>query len=170
MPVGFTYPGENTEIWIPHVIAPEELGKANFSYDAVGRLKPGVSVEATNEELGRLLKRMPEIYPGELTAGLIANAQLTPYISPLIDDIVGDVSQVQWILLGTVSFVLLIACANVANSRLGKPPPLAVRLEEAMPSRRAVLKCLQRLRGYVTGRGALWSYRGSAPLFRWLTT
>ena len=56
------------------------------------------------------------------------------------------------------------------NSRLGKPPPLAVRLEEAMPSRRAVLKCLQRLRGYVTGRGALWSYRGSAPLFRWLTT
>ena len=60
--------------------------------------------------------------------------------------------------------------AVVVNSRLGKPPPLAVRLEEAMPSRRAVLKCLQRLRGYVTGRGALWSYRGSAPLFRWLTT
>ena len=62
------------------------------------------------------------------------------------------------------------AAAALDNSRLGKPPPLAVRLEEAMPSRRAVLKCLQRLRGYVTGRGALWSYRGSAPLFRWLTT
>ena len=43
----------------------------------------------------------------------------------------------------------------ISNSRLGKPPPLAVRLEEAMPSRRAVLKCLQRLRGYVNWAGCV---------------
>ena len=115
MPPEFTFPREDTELWIPHVILPEELGKANFSFDAIGRLKPGVTVEAANDELARLLRQMPEIYPGELTVGLLESAQLTPYLSPLLEDIVGDVSQVLWILLGTVSFVLLIACANVAN-------------------------------------------------------
>ena len=74
---------------------------------------------------------MPEIYPGELTAGLIESAELVPYISPLLFDVVGDVSQVLWILLGTVSFVLLIACANVANLFLvraeGRQRELALR-------------------------------------------
>ena len=115
MPAGFNYSGENTEIWIPHVIAPEDLGRVNFSYEAVGRLKPGVSVKAANEELNRLLYQLPEIYPGELTVGLIESAELVPYISPLLEDVVGGISQVLWILLGTVGFVLLIACANVAN-------------------------------------------------------
>ena len=36
MPTGFTLPGEDTEIWIPHVIAPEDLGRVNFSFEAVG--------------------------------------------------------------------------------------------------------------------------------------
>ena len=131
MPPGFAYPREDTQIWIPHVIASEDLGKANFSYDAVGRLKPGVSVEAANDELARILMRMPEIYPGELTVGLLEQAQLTPYLSPLLDDIVGEVSRVLWILLGTVGFVLLIACANVANLFLvraeGRQRELALR-------------------------------------------
>lgn len=131
MPEGFTYPGESTELWIPHVIEPDELGRANFSYDAVGRLKPGVTVESANTELAVLLRRMPEIYPGEITAGLLESAQITPYITPLLKDVVGDVSQVLWILLGTVSFVLLIACANVANLFLvraeGRQRELALR-------------------------------------------
>jgi putative ABC transport system permease protein len=131
MPASFAYPRGDTQIWIPHVITSEELGKANFSYDAVGRLKPGVSVEAANAELAGLLKRMPEMYPGELTAGLLESAQLTPYLSPLLEDIVGNVSQVLWILLGTVGFVLLIACANVANLFLvraeGRQRELALR-------------------------------------------
>ena len=131
MPASFTFPGAGTEIWIPHVIVPEDLGRVNFSYDAVGRLKPGVLVEVANEELGRLLRQLPEIYPGELTAGLIESAELVPYISPLLFDVVGDVSQVLWILLGTVSFVLLIACANVANLFLvraeGRQRELALR-------------------------------------------
>ena len=120
MPDGFNYPGENTEIWIPHVIAPEDLGQVNFSYDAVGRLKPGVSVEAANEELHRLLYQLPEIYPGELTVGLLESAELVPYISPLLEDVVGDISQVLWILLGTVmTRRLLPSClCSFSGSRL----------------------------------------------------
>ncbi len=131
MPAGFAFPREDTQLWIPHVIPTEDLGKANFSYDAIGRLKPGVTVDAANEELARLLRRMPEIYPGELTVGLLEQAQLTPYLSPLLEDVVGGVSQVLWILLGTVGFVLLIACANVANLFLvraeGRQRELALR-------------------------------------------
>lgn len=131
MPSGFAYPGETTEIWIPHVILPAEMGQVNFSHDAVGRLRTGVSPNAASEELARILAQMPELYPGELTAGLLESAQLTPYLTPLLTDIVGDVSQVLWILLGTVGFVLLIACANVANLFLvraeGRQRELALR-------------------------------------------
>jgi putative ABC transport system permease protein len=112
---GFTFPGETTELWIPHVIDPKDLGKVNFSEDGIGRLKPGVSVAAANEELNRLLRRIPEIYSGEMTTAILDQAQLTAHVSPLIEDVVGDVSRVLWILLGTVGVVLVIACANVAN-------------------------------------------------------
>ncbi len=115
MPAGFTYPGESTEVWTPHVISPEDLGLVNFSYNAVGRLEPGVTVEAAEEELSRLLRQTPSIYPGEMTVGLLESAQITPYLTPLLTDVVGGVSTVLWILLGTVGVVLLIACANVAN-------------------------------------------------------
>jgi predicted permease len=115
MTEGFNYPGETTAIWIPHVIERENLGKVNFSQEAVGRLKPGVSVETATGELNQILRRIPEVFPGELTLSLIDDAQLTPHINPLMEDVVGDVSRVLWLLLGTVGFVLLIACANVAN-------------------------------------------------------
>lgn len=115
MEEGFSYPGETTAIWIPHVIDPKDLGKVNFSQEGIGRLKPGVSVASANEELNRLLRRLPEIYPGEFTLAILDQAKLTAHLNPLMEDVVGDVSRVLWVLLGTVSVVLLIACANVAN-------------------------------------------------------
>ena len=131
MPEGFTYPARITQIWIPHRIDPANLGRANFSHEAIGRLKPGVSPEAATAELNQLLTRMPEIYPGEMTAGLMENAQMSAFINPLHEDVVGDLSRVLWILLGSVGFVLLIACANVANLFLvraeGRQRELALR-------------------------------------------
>ena len=131
MPEGFTYPGETTSIWVPYVIKPEDLGKVSFSYEAVGRMKPEVEVEAAARELNQLLRRAPEIYPGELTAGILESAQISAYLSPLLEDVVGDVGAVLWILLGAVMVVLLIACANVANLFLvraeGRQRELALR-------------------------------------------
>jgi predicted permease len=115
MPEGFDYPGGGTAVWTPFVILPEDLGKINFSQEGVGRLKPGVSVEAANAELNGLLRRIPEIYPGEFTPQILDDAGLSAFVSPLKEDVVGDVSRVLWVLFGTVGFVLLIACANVAN-------------------------------------------------------
>jgi predicted permease len=112
---GFTYPGGTTDIWVPYIIEPKDLGTVNFGQKAVGRLKPGVSVESANAELNRLLRRIPEIYPGEMTQQILEQAQLSAHINPMMEDVVGDVSRVLWLLLGTVGFVLLIAGANVAN-------------------------------------------------------
>jgi predicted permease len=131
MPEGFTYPGETTSLWIPYVIKPEDLGQVSFSYEAVGRLKPDVTVEAATRELNQLLKRAPEIYPGEMTAGILESAQMSAYLTPMLEDVVGDVGAVLWTLLGAVMVVLLIACANLANLFLvraeGRQRELALR-------------------------------------------
>jgi predicted permease len=131
MPADFRFPYDETQLWIPHVIPPEVLGLANFSYIGIGRLKEGISLEAATADLNRVLPRMPELYPGELTAELLENAGITAFINPMKNDIVGDVGTVLWILLGTVGFILIIACANVANLFLvraeGRQKETAVR-------------------------------------------
>lgn len=131
MPRGLNYPTAETELWTPHVIAPEDLGRANFSHWGIGRLKPGVTVEAAAAELGQILPRLPEVYPGEITAAMMEGAQFGVIVRPMKEDVVGDVGQMLWILLGTVTFVLLIACANVANLFLvraeGRQREMAVR-------------------------------------------
>jgi predicted permease len=115
MPPGFAYPEEDTQLWIPHRIDPADLGEVSFSYDAIGRLNPGVTLQEANADLNRMLVQLPELYPGQLTAGLMKNAQMAAHANPMHEDVVGDIDRVLWILLGTVGFILLIACANVAN-------------------------------------------------------
>ena len=131
MPAGFDYPEEGTELWTPHVIGPEDLGPANFSYWGIGRLAPGATLDAARAEFASILPMMPEVYPGEITAEMMEGARFAPVLTPLKEDIVGDVSDMLWILLGTVTFVLLIACANVANLFLvraeGRQREMAVR-------------------------------------------
>ena len=131
MPPGMDFPYAETALWTPHVISPEDLGESNFSHWGLGRLKPGVTVAAATAELSQILPLLPEVYPGQITAGMMKDAQFGVIIRPLKEDVVGDVGQMLWILLGTVTFVLLIACANVANLFLvraeGRQREMAVR-------------------------------------------
>jgi predicted permease len=115
MPPVFTFPGEHTQLWMPHRIDPATLGQTNFRYGVIGRLKPGISLDGAKADLDRVLTRLPEFSPGELTAEAMENAQFAAIVNTMLDDVVGEVRQTLWILLGTVGFILLIACANVAN-------------------------------------------------------
>jgi len=115
MAADFDYPIEDAQVWLQHRIDPTTLGQANFSFEAVARLAPGVTIEAAAADLNRMLVTLPDAYPGQITAGLMQDAQMSAYLEPLREVIVGDIEQALWILLGTVAFVLLIATANVTN-------------------------------------------------------
>ena len=110
MPASFAHPSD-AEFWVP--LAPvgqfESLftSRGSFWLTVVGRLKPGVSTASAQSEMDSIAARLEKEYP--------SNAGLGVRLVPLHEELVGDVKRPLWILLGAVCFVLLIACANVAN-------------------------------------------------------
>jgi predicted permease len=132
MPAGFTFPDEQAQIWVPQVIDPANYRDASFSYRGIGRPREGVSLAAVETDVKLAFSRQLDNYPGMLTAEMIAQAQLDAVVYPYKEDAIGEVGGVLWILLGTVGFVLLIACANVANLFLvraeGRQNEVAVRV------------------------------------------
>jgi predicted permease len=122
----------------PAVLLPFQFNRAealvgDFSFQAVARLRAGVTVEQANADLGRMIPLTFDrfgLYPG-LTRKMLDEARIGPAVRPLSQDVIGNVGRVLWILAGTVGIVLLIACANVANLFLvraeGRHQELAVR-------------------------------------------
>ncbi|HVO98765.1 MAG TPA: ABC transporter permease [Bryobacteraceae bacterium] len=104
-----------------------------FSYQAMGRLKPGVSMERASADMARLIPVALEAFPPfpGYNKTMFAEAKLAPLVKPLKEQLVGDLSGVLWVLMGTIGMVLLIACANVANLLLvradGRRQELAIR-------------------------------------------
>ncbi|MGA8108373.1 MAG: ABC transporter permease [Acidobacteriaceae bacterium] len=88
-----------------------------FSYEGIARLKPGVTLQAANADIARMIPTVWRSFPAPpgLSVNLFHAARLGPSVRPLRQDVVGDVSQTLWLLLGSIGVVLLIACANVAN-------------------------------------------------------
>ena len=116
MPESFRFPDEETAVWQPMTIDPARLSTGNFNYKSVGRLRPGITPEQAQRDLAALVRRIPEEYgDGDITLGMIEEAGLSALVLPLRKEIVGEVEQVLWVLLGSVGMILLIACANVAN-------------------------------------------------------
>jgi putative ABC transport system permease protein len=110
MPARFSFLGPSADL-----IVPLRLNLAqpppDFNYAAVARLKPGVTLAESNADVARMLPIYKEKYAGNRMDSL----QLLPAVRPLKDDVVGNVGQLLWILMGGIAIVLLIACANVAN-------------------------------------------------------
>ncbi len=115
MPEGFRFLETDPAFLFPARFDPEEIFFGNFSYQAVGRLAPGATVEQVAAEVERLIPVAVERYPGPVTMSMVEQANFGAVIRPLKEDVVGDVRPVLWVLLGTVTLVLLIAAANVAN-------------------------------------------------------
>ena len=111
------YGTEQAEIFLPLPLAPSASHvRDHEDYNIIGKLKPGVSLQQAQAEMdtitARLCRDFPENYP--------PNGGLTFSIVPLLEQVVSDVRRSLWVLLASVSFVLLIACANVANLMLSR--------------------------------------------------
>jgi putative ABC transport system permease protein len=123
MPESFRVPGW-APVWVPLGWSNEERAvRNNHNYMAIARLKPGATIEQAKSELGAISTRLEQQYP-EDDKGWGATA------IPLREQLVGDIRPALLVLFGAVAFVLLIACANVANLVLAKT--LARRKEIAI--------------------------------------
>ena len=111
----FHFPESGTELWLPMAIDEARLNTGNFSQNAFARLRPGVTIRAAEAEMQPILMRLPDDVPGMMTHTMFDQARIRVVVHALRDDVVGDIRPILFTVLGTVAFVLLIACANVAN-------------------------------------------------------
>ncbi len=120
MPAGFEFPAARTAVWLPLQFDPAHTKSAAFDYRGIARLRDGATVATATTDLQRLLPQVPVVFPGRLSAAAIAVMHMAAVVRPLRDVIVGSVSRILWIVLGSVGVLLLIACANVANLFLAR--------------------------------------------------
>ncbi len=131
MPPDLRSLGRDPAFFYPLRFRRSELFVGNIGYDAVARLRDGVTLEQAVDDMARMLPLAFEKFPGGPVADLMAEAQFVPDLRLLKDDLVGHVADLLWFLLAGVAVVLLIACANVANLFLvraaGKDTEMVVR-------------------------------------------
>ncbi|HVP45371.1 MAG TPA: ABC transporter permease [Bryobacteraceae bacterium] len=113
LPPGFRYPAD-ADIWVPLAFSNDDLGpgrRGNHGLEVLARIKPDLSLAQAHADMDAVARRMEESHPEypyrRYGFGLI--------VTPLLEEMVGDTKTALWILMGAVGFVLLIACANVAN-------------------------------------------------------
>src|SRR5215207_9429456 len=111
MPPGFNYP-DDTEMWWSRALRTDEV-RDNRYMNAVARLKPNVSIAQGQAEMDTISERLAQNY-------LVTNSNWTTRLTQLQERLVGELRTSLLILLGAVAFVLLIACANVANLLLAR--------------------------------------------------
>lgn len=115
LPRGFAFPESDLDLWTPYAIDRTTARLGNFAQFAIARLAPGATLESARAELDHFLVALRDHFPEDQAAVVLDEAGFRAHPRTLRDHVVGDVATSLWLLLGTVVFVLLIACANVAN-------------------------------------------------------
>ena len=125
LPPGFRHPGRSVltdvDVWAPasfvgNPFPPKPVRSAYFITGAIGRLKAGITVEQAQQRLAAFAEGMRQANANDYAS----RARWAPRLIPLRDDLVGPVKSTLLLVFGAVGFVLLIACANIANLLLAR--------------------------------------------------
>lgn len=167
LPPGFRFPSD-VDLWLPTDLEGENASRTAHNYSAVGRLRDGVSIEQANRDISAIARRIHDTSTEQgdylLKDGIVV---------PLQDSLTGSTRPALLVLLAAVGFLLLVACANVANLLLAQASArereLAIR--SALGAARGQL-----IRQFLTealllavvggGLGVLLAYWGVAGLIR----
>jgi predicted permease len=113
MPANFRFP-DFAQMWTPMAWTDKERAvRGEHHYMVIARLNPGITLKQAQAEMNTISDRLQQLYPDD-------DKGWGAIVVPLHDDLVADVRPALLVLLGAVAFVLLIACANVANLALAK--------------------------------------------------
>ncbi len=117
MPRGFEVVNQDFDLLIPQGFDPRHQILAGFGYNGIGRLKPGVSIAQADADIARMLN----IWMDSWTNGdggdphFYENWKISGAIRSMKQEVLGNVGNVLWVVMGTIGVVMLIACTNVAN-------------------------------------------------------
>ncbi|MEX2662405.1 MAG: ABC transporter permease [Vicinamibacterales bacterium] len=113
MPAGFSFLDKTVDLWLPLRMPAEARTPRGRWLTTVGRLKSGVSAEQAQRDMTRVAGELTSMFPD-------FNTGWTARVVPLREQLTGDIRPALLVMLGAVAFVLLIACANVANLLLAR--------------------------------------------------
>jgi putative ABC transport system permease protein len=115
-PLRMSNPAEKPEIFMPLGYDPRAADACRNCNGgiAIGRLKPGVAMDQARAELNGVMREIMREHPSDFSSGT------SVLVEPMRDHLVGPIQTALWVLLGAVAFVLLIACANIANLLLAR--------------------------------------------------
>ena len=173
MPPGFKGLTDVAELWVPFAVyAPPQAmaGRGNRSFGALARLKPGVTLASAQAELDGISRQLERAYPQ-------TNEKRGVEVSPLDVELFGALRPALLTLMAAVAFVLLIACANVANLLIARSEArrreIAVRtavgagrgrLVRQLMTESCVLTALGAAAGLLLARGAVWLLISQSPV------
>jgi len=133
MPKNFRFVDSDFDVMLPLAFDRGHLILAGFGFHGIARLKPGATIAQGNADVARMIS----IWMDSWTNGPKTNPhiyetwKITPMIRPLKQEVIGNVNELLWVVMGTIGLVMLIACANLANLLLvrveSRQQELAVR-------------------------------------------
>ncbi len=141
-------------LWFPmgEVRNPNQLDRGNHpGFAAIGRLKPGVTLERARSEMSAIAASLSQDYPA-------TNKDFSVRLTPMFDAVVGRVRPTLLILFGAVGFVLLIASVNVANLMLAR----TIQRDREVAVRRSLGAGRRHIIGMMLSESVLLSFLGTA--------
>ena len=117
MPPGFRFVDSEFDLTAPLAFDRGKLILAGFGFHGIARLKPGRTIAEANADISRMLPIWMDSWsngPGS-NPHIYETWKITPTIRPLKQEVIGNVGELLWVVMGTIGVVMLIACANVTN-------------------------------------------------------